>query len=640
MSVPVCGLRSQVAAARPESKRQVGFATETHGSEGSPPSRVHSSDSDLNDDVAAGACNGQSSRARRDAMEHMSSGGSYPVQVKNTFIELLEEGEEEDPMSLSLWPRSKTVPTGTVACDHRRGLSDASTIASSDEDGRAPTADDPACGGSEVRRDCFGSGGGHSVQVKNTFIELEDVGEEEDPISLSLWPRSKTVPHGELSRDLLGTSEEGADASSDGEGGAAPTGYEAAGERLRCGSSEGLLERFNGVGSVSVQVKNTFIELEEDDEEEDPMSLVSRSKTAPSGALGCDSLLNRDGAGSDMSSDEDGGGPTFGESVGGRVHCGSSGELVSRFNSVGSVSVQVKNTFIELEEDGEEEDPMSLVPRSKTVPNGALSCGILPSRDGAGSESCGEDGGVQGVDEPAAGLAAQQATLFCSTPTPRWEAALPTLWPAAAVHSGAGLAFGHAPDTAEGPRRQEREEGPASAARSAEAVTRSEGGGPKDPKTTGGSRSLQQQTLQSSEVDGFSRAQWTVDGRKLRGSDKRLVSPSFDLDLGLGAGPVAFVLVLYPKSATFKGSSSFKEAGGLGHVQLKCVSELDGDAAAVKVRLSVGRGRARQLRGPFVHSFAASPLLALPKAQAEWDFGAAVEGQPASLFVSVDVALA
>jgi hypothetical protein len=157
----------------------------------------------------------------------------------------------------------------------------------------------------------------------------------------------------------------------------------------------------------------------------------------------------------------------------------------------------------------------------------------------------------------------------------------------------------------------------------------------------GGGRSLQQQTIQSSKADGFSRAQWTVaDGRKLRSSDKRLVSPSFDLDLGLGSGPMTFVLVLYPKSAAFKGSSSFKEAGGLGHVHLKCVSELGDDAAAVKVRLSIGRGRARQLRGPFVHSFAASPLFALPKDQAEWNFGAAVEERPASLFVSVDVALA
>jgi len=361
------------------------------------------------------------------------------------------------------------------------------------------------------------------------------------------------------------------------------------------------------------------------------MSLVQRSKTVPNGALRC-GLLDPDEA----SSDEDGGAPTVDVSAGDRARCGSPEELLNRLNRGGKYSVQVKNTFIELEEDGEEEDPMSLVQRSKTVPNGALRCDPLLT------DSCGEDGGTTAAGEMAGGRAAQPSTPFCSTPTPRWEASWPAIWPAAA-HSGAGLALGHASDMAERPRRQELEEGPAKAeevARSAGAAVRSDGSGPRDPKTMGGGRSLQQQTLQSSEVDGFSRAQWTVDGRKMKSSDKRLVSPSFELDLGLGSGPMGFVLVLYPKSATFKGSSSFKEAGGLGHVHLKCVSELGDDAAAVQVRLSIGRGQARQLRGPFVHSFAGSPLFALPKDQAEWDFGAAVEEQPASLFVSVDVALA
>jgi len=534
---------SQNSVAKPENNRQVRFAM-------------------VSDDVvAADACHGHLSPARRprsdDAIERFNGGGSYSVQVKNTFIELEVDAEEEDPMSL--FPRSKTEPNCTVGCELRRGLSDATTDATSDEDD-APTVD------------------------------------------------------------------------------------ESAGEPARCGSSEELINRFNCGGNYSVQVKNTFIEWEGDCEEEDPMSLFPRSKTVPNGAVSCD-LLNHDVASSDASSDEDGGAPAVGESEGDRVRSGSSEELINRLNTGRNYSVQVKNTFIEWEEDSEEEDPMSLFPRSKTVPNGAVSCDLLQNRDGAGSDSCGE-GGARVAEEMAAGRPAQLPTPFCSTPTPRWEAPLSALWPVAAAHSGGGPAFGHASDVAERPRRQEVGEGPAKAeevVRSAGAAARSDGrsgSGPGDPKTMGGGRSLQQQTLQSSEVDGFSRAQWAVDGRKLRSSDKRLVSPSFDLDLGLGSGPVAFVLVLYPKSATFKGSSSFKEAGGLGHVHLKCVSELGDDAAAVKVRLSIGRGQARQLRGPLVHSFASSPLFALPKDQSEWDFGSAVEKQPASLFVSVDVALA
>jgi hypothetical protein len=152
-------------------------------------------------------------------------------------------------------------------------------------------------------------------------------------------------------------------------------------------------------------------------------------------------------------------------------------------------------------------------------------------------------------------------------------------------------------------------------------------------------QSLQQRTLRSSEVDGFVRVQWTVAGAKLRGSDKRLVSPSFDVDLGLGSSPIVFAVMLYPRSATFRGSASFLQAGGVGHIHLKCVSEL-GDDVPVTIRVSIGGDQDRLSRGPFVHSFASSPLFTLPRDQAEWDFGAAVEAKSASLTLSVDVALA
>jgi hypothetical protein len=149
---------------------------------------------------------------------------------------------------------------------------------------------------------------------------------------------------------------------------------------------------------------------------------------------------------------------------------------------------------------------------------------------------------------------------------------------------------------------------------------------------------LQQQALRSSEVDGFVRIQWTVEERKLRGSDKRLVSPSFDVDFGFGSRPMAFAVMLYPRSATFRGSASFQQARGVGQVHLKCVSEL-GDDVPATIRVSIGGDRDRLMRGPFTHNFAASPLFTLPREQAEWDFGAAVEEGSASVTVSVDVAL-
>jgi hypothetical protein len=135
------------------------------------------------------------------------------------------------------------------------------------------------------------------------------------------------------------------------------------------------------------------------------------------------------------------------------------------------------------------------------------------------------------------------------------------------------------------------------------------------------------------------RVQWTVDERKLRGSDKRLVSPSFDVDFGVGSSPVTFVVMLYPRSSTFRGSESFQQTGGVGQVHLKCISELGGDIPTT-IRVSIGGDQNRLLRGPFAHSFAASPLFTLPREQAQWDFGAAVKEGSASLTVSVDVALA
>lgn len=71
---------------------------------------------------------------------------------------------------------------------------------------------------------------------------------------------------------------------------------------------------------------------------------------------------------------------------------------------------------------------------------------------------------------------------------------------------------------------------------------------------------------------------------------------------------------------------------------MKCVSELGGDVPTT-IRVSIGGDRNRLLRGPFTHSFAASPLFTLPREQAEWDFSAAVEEGSASFTVGVDVAL-
>jgi hypothetical protein len=136
------------------------------------------------------------------------------------------------------------------------------------------------------------------------------------------------------------------------------------------------------------------------------------------------------------------------------------------------------------------------------------------------------------------------------------------------------------------------------------------------------------QSQRCSTADGYARIRWTADARKLKGSDKQLVSPPLDVDLGLGSGPVAFKIML-----TASGGSTFKKSGGVGCVQVKCCSEL-GEDACTKVRVSIGRDP----RGPVPHCFSSNPVFTLPKEFAEWDFRAATELQSNSLVVNVDIA--
>jgi len=334
-------------------------------------------------------------------------------------------------------------------------------------------------------------------------------------------------------------------------------------------------------------------------------------------------------------------------------------EMIARFNSQGTYAVLVKNTFIELED---ESIPCRRGPRSKTELNGMLGCDLVQIPDEMSSDASTEDDSSEAVDESTEDQMAEPSSPFCSTPTPSCEAfpdqglifcqpqtvqlmqaplpvLLPTLWPAAAP-GGSPPAAGQALGAAEIPKRQEGQaEAAEEASRASEARPRREpAAGRRSRGACPPPRCLQQQALRYSEVDGFVRIQWTVDERKLRGSDKRLVSPSFDVDFGFGSSPMAFVAMLYPRSTTFRGSASFQQARGVGQVHLKCVSELGGDVPTT-IRVSIGGDRNRLLRGPFTHSFAASPLFTLPREQAEWDFSAAVEEGSASFTVGVDVAL-
>merc|ERR1719221_1060527 len=139
----------------------------------------------------------------------------------------------------------------------------------------------------------------------------------------------------------------------------------------------------------------------------------------------------------------------------------STDEMIARFNSQGTYAVQVKNTFIEVEDDS---IPRRRGLRSKTE--------LLWSLDEISSDASTEDVSSEAVGESAEDQVAEPSSPFCSTPTPRWgafpdqgpffcppqtvhlmQAPLPVLLPAAPW--GSLPAAGQTLGAAEKPKRQQ-----------------------------------------------------------------------------------------------------------------------------------------------------------------------------------------
>lgn len=130
------------------------------------------------------------------------------------------------------------------------------------------------------------------------------------------------------------------------------------------------------------------------------------------------------------------------------------------------------------------------------------------------------------------------------------------------------------------------------------------------------------------------RARWRVDARRLGSSDTQVVSPPMEVSLRPGAPAAVLKLMLCPR-----GGGSFKKAGGVGQVQLKCCSDLpEGAWPPVAISVSVGSGRVSQAsRGTFLHRFGSSAVFGAPREQADWDFEASVED--CVFTVTVEIAL-
>jgi len=112
--------------------------------------------------------------------------------------------------------------------------------------------------------------------------------------------------------------------------------------------------------------------------------------------------------------------------------------------------------------------------------------------------------------------------------------------------------------------------------------------------------------------------QWTLDAKKMRSTDRVVVSSPFMLPLGGQLLPFRMMLVPTVLCKTGRGHC-FKKTEGRGIVQLKCdASDLPQDANT-RIQYSVRVGRER-FRGPKEHDFRQAMLCGLPKDQEDWNF--------------------
>lgn len=117
--------------------------------------------------------------------------------------------------------------------------------------------------------------------------------------------------------------------------------------------------------------------------------------------------------------------------------------------------------------------------------------------------------------------------------------------------------------------------------------------------------------------------QWSVDARKLKTSDKVIVSPSFEWPED-EADSAKFKLMIIPKAVNDKkGGSSFKKAKGKAVVEVKC--EANPPKKEVKLRLAVtdkeNPKMLKEFRGPVVHNFSEANIcnMKVPHCDEEWD---------------------
>jgi len=129
--------------------------------------------------------------------------------------------------------------------------------------------------------------------------------------------------------------------------------------------------------------------------------------------------------------------------------------------------------------------------------------------------------------------------------------------------------------------------------------------------------------------------QWTVDAKKMRSTDRVVVSSPFMLPLGGQLLPFRMMLVPTVLCKTGRGHC-FKKTEGRGIVQLKCdASDLPQDANT-RIQYSVRVGGER-FRGPKEHDFREAMVCGLPRGQEDWNFAEAEDVASRTFTVHLEV---
>lgn len=147
-----------------------------------------------------------------------------------------------------------------------------------------------------------------------------------------------------------------------------------------------------------------------------------------------------------------------------------------------------------------------------------------------------------------------------------------------------------------------------------------------------------------SRITGATHVYWTVDGNKLRSSDRLTVSPLFKLSDGhVDAPPLPFKMIITPKAASDgKGSCSFSKAHGRCIIQLKCEAPREELDSYMTFYLAAGNGRQEHERrtaprGPVTLNFAQSGIAGLPKDREVFDLLDIMDLQTKTFVICLEV---